>query len=283
MKILCVGDFEGKFPKKFESIIKKEKIDLVISDGDYVPFSLKKEFFKYVYANPLGIELWEVVGKNRYKEAMIRDQKKGEEVLKKLNKLPVPVFSVFGNNEYPLVDDVADFKESHWKWEREHSRAFPKLLKKYKNITRIDYKFVKFKGYVFIGARGHSFPGRVKSKAYKRHRKKLDDLFKKFSKENRQEKVIFVSHNVPYKTKLDKVSAKDSHELAKGKHFGSKLIRRIIDRYQPVVHIAGHIDEGMGKQKLGKTLAVNCGPVHEGKGAIIEISEKGKINVGFIK
>ena len=38
MKILAVGDFNGKFPKKYEDIIKREKIDVVISDGDYPPF-----------------------------------------------------------------------------------------------------------------------------------------------------------------------------------------------------------------------------------------------------
>jgi len=157
-----------------------------------------------------------------------------------------------------------------------------KSIKKYRNIKRFDYSYAKFREYVFIGARGHSFPGLVKSKAYKKHRQKLEKLFKKFRKENKERKVIFVSHNVPYNTKLDKVTAKDAHKKAKGKHFGSKLVRRIIDKYQPVLYLGGHIDEGRGKQKIKRTLAVNSGPVHDGKGSIIEISDKGKVKVKFI-
>lgn len=286
MKILAVGDFEGKFPKKFEDIIKKEKIDIVLANGDYCTFSLRKEFFEHVYANPFAPELWEIVGKKKYKEKVIYDHKKGEDVLKKLNKLPIPVLTVFGNNDYPLPDDVSDYKpnkENYWKWDWERIFFFAKLLKKYKNIGRIDYRYAKFKGFVFIGARGHSFPGHVKSKSYKKHRKKLDDLFNKFKKENKQRKVVFLSHNVPYQTKLDMITSKGADERARGKHYGSKLFRRIIDKYQPVVSVAGHVDEGMGKQKIGKTMAVNCGPAHDGKGAIIDIEDKGKVKVKFIK
>jgi Icc-related predicted phosphoesterase len=287
MKILAIGDFNGVFPRKYAKIIKKEKIDLVVVDGDYPPFSLKKEFFKYVYRLK-DIELWEFVGKKKYKEAVIRDHKKGEEVMKKLNKISVPVFSSLGNHDHSIPDDVSDVKKpkgkKFWKWEWDRHTYLARVMKKYKNITKIDYSYAKFKGFVFIGARGHSYPGRVKSKAYKRHRKILEKLFKKFSKENKKRKVIFVTHVSPYNTKLDLITAKDAHRLAKGKHYGSKLFRRIIDKYQPVLSISGHFDESRGKQKIRRTLAVNAGPVHKGEGAIITLPEKkGKIKVKFIK
>ena len=282
MKILAIGDFHGRFPKKYENLIKKEKIDLVVSNGDYPPFSLVEEFFKYVYKNPFDVNLWDFIGKKRYKETVIRDHKKGEEVLKKLNKLPVPVFTVFGNHDHPHSDVMDILKPKDvWEWDWERQTFFARVLKKYKNIKRIDYRYAEFKGYIFIGARGSSFPGRVKSKAFKRHRKKLDKLFRKFSKENKQRKVIFVSHNVPYETKLDKVTAKDSHELARGRHYGSKLVRRIIDKYKPVFYMGGHIEEGYGKQKIGRTLMINTGSIHHGQGAIIDIN-KGKVKVKFI-
>ena len=283
MKILAVGDFNGKFPKKYENIIKREKIDVVISDGDYPPFSIKKLFFKHVYGKE-NVDLWEVIGKKKYKTMRVKDLKAGENVFKKLNKLSIPVFTVLGNHDYPS-NDIWDYKrkKSEWKFAEYEEFYLSNALKKYKNITRFDYKFIKFKGFVFIGARGHSISGRVKSKAYKKHRKKLEKLFKKFNKINKEGKVIFVSHNVPYNTKLDKVTAKYAHNLIKNRHVGSKMFRRIIDKFQPVLHIAGHVDEGMGKQKLGRTLAVNCGAIHDGHGAIIEITEKGKVNVKFLK
>jgi len=282
MKILAIGDFHGKFPKKYENIIKKEKIDLVLSNGDYSPFSLEKYFFKYIYSSIFWINLWEIIGKKKYKEIITRDHKKGEEVLKKLNELSIPVFTVLGNHDHPS-SDVVDIRKPKdaWGWEWKSWNFFSKALKKYKNIKRIDYKYAKFGDYIFIGARGSSFPGHVKSKAFKRHREKLNNLFKKFTKENKQGKVIFLSHNVPYNTKLDRITSEDAEELAKGEHYGSALVKDVIKKFHPILHIGGHISESMGKQKLGRTLVVNVGAVHDGNGAIIVI-DGGKVKAKFI-
>jgi Icc-related predicted phosphoesterase len=284
MKILAIGDFDGKFPKKYLDIIKKEKIDLVVSDGDYPPFTLKKEFFEFVYANPFPVELWDVVGKKRYKEAVKKDHLEGESVMKKLNLLPIPVLSVLGNHDYQIPDDCSDIsRSSDWDWSVQEMKFLSNAMKKYKHIKRIDYSYAKVGGFVFIGARGSSFPGQVKSKGYKKHKAKLDKLFKTFSKENKQGKVIFVSHNSPHNTKLDLITSKEAHSDAKGRHFGSKMFRRVLDKHQPILSISGHIDEAWGKQNLGRTLAVNCGAVHDGRGAVIDVKESGKIKVRFIK
>ena len=283
MKILAVGDFDGKFPKKYLDIIKKEKIDVVVSDGDYPPFTLKEEFFAFVYGNPF-LDLEDVVGKKKFKEITIKDDLEGESVMKKLNSLSIPVLSVLGNHDYHLPDDCTDFKlEENSKFKQERLTHLAKVIEKYKNIQRIDYSYAKIGEFIFIGARGHSFPGDVKSKAYKKHRNILEKLFKKFEKENKQGKVIFVSHNSPYNTKLDLISAKEAHADVKGKHYGSKMFRRILDKYQPIISISGHIDESWGKQKLGKTLAVNCGAVHDGRGAVINIGDNWKVDVKFIQ
>ena len=60
------------------------------------------------------------------------------------------------------------------------------------------------------------------------------------------------------------------------RHFGSKLARRIINLYQPILSFGGHIHESCGKDKIGRTTLINPGAAHEGKGAIIDIDE-GKI------
>jgi Icc-related predicted phosphoesterase len=287
MKILAIGDFHGKFPNKFEQVIKKEKIDLVVSVGDYAPFHYRKLWFKYCYGNK--VSLWEIIGKEKYKKLIEKDQDIGESVLKKFDKLPVRVFTVLGNIDYPIANDVMDEKipsgKKYFDVEWNQHSMFIKRLSKYKNIRRIDYTFAKFGDYVFIGMRGHSFPGRVKSKAFKKHRKILDNLFKKFAKENKQHRVIFVSHTPPKNTKLDKISMKAAKEV-RGKHFGSKLTRRVIERHQPVLNLCGHTHEAFGVDKIGKTVCVNTGAVHEGKGAIIEFNDANKdkqIKVKFIK
>ncbi len=280
MKILVVGDFHGTFPKKFYKIIKKENIDLVVSNGDYPPFHYRKLWFKHCYGK--DVELEEVIGKKKYDKLIKEDLRRAEIAIKKLNKLPVPIFTVLGNIDYPVADDVTDVEKiigakgmQFYKKE-----TILGILKKYKNIKRFDYSYIKFKNYIFIGMRGHSAPGKPGSNAFRKHKKILDNLFARFRKENKKGKVIFVSHNVPYNTKLDKIGMK-AHKLVRGKHFGSKLTRRIIDQYHPILAVGGHIHERVGKQKLGKTLVVNPGSAHEGKGAIAEIDGK-RIKVRFI-
>src|SRR3989344_1038750 len=104
IRILAIGDFHGKFNlEKFEKLIKKEKIDFVISVGDYPPFHYRKLWFKHCYGT--DVELWEIIGKKKYNELVTKDLNYGESVLKKLDKLSVPVFSVLGNIDWPDADD----------------------------------------------------------------------------------------------------------------------------------------------------------------------------------
>lgn len=281
MKILCIGDFHGKFPAKLKKEAKK--VDLVVSLGDFPTFTLNKLFLKHCYKN-FEVELWDIIGKKKLKESALKDIRNGEYVIKELNKLPKPVVSVLGNYDY-FCDDSADDKKSRtqkiWGLVGRDKSHMKKLVQKSKNIYYLDYRVFKFGGFVFIGARGHSFPGYVKSKAYKKYKKILDDLFKKY----KNEKIIFVTHNSPHQTKLDKITSKEAPKIAQGKHYGSKMFKRIITKWQPFLNLSGHFHENQGKDKIGKTLLVNPGPAFEGKGAIIDIDDKNKekIKVRFIK
>ncbi len=42
-------------------------------------------------------------------------------------------------------------------------------------------------------------------------------------------------------------------------HVGSTAVRTIIERYQPLVAVHGHIHESSGKDKIGKTECFNPG------------------------
>lgn len=286
MRILALSDFHGKFSSKIRKIIKKKKIDLVVSIGDYPPFSIKKDFFKYVFGKE-DVNLWDFIGKKEYKRKVIHDLKKAEEVIKKLNALPVPVISILGNHDWHRADDINDLKKPKskgWKWEWDSIDHIKKFILKFKNITLVNYSYTKFGDFIFIGGRGHSNPGRVKSKAFKKHKKILEKLFIKFKKENKERKVILLYHNSPYNTKLDKITDKKAHKLVKNKHYGSKMTRRLIDKYHPVLSLSGHIEESRGQQKLGRTLAVNIGSVYEGHGVIIDLTKKReKIEVKFLR
>ena len=108
MKILAVGDFHGTFPKKFYKIIDKEKIDLAVSNGDYPPFHYRKLWFKHCYGK--NVELWEIIGKKKHKRLIMKEVKITDSLLKTLNKLSIPVFTVLGNIDYP-PNDVTDIYE----------------------------------------------------------------------------------------------------------------------------------------------------------------------------
>lgn len=58
---------------------------------------------------------------------------------------------------------------------------------------------------------------------------------------------------------------------------GSVAIRTAVEKYQPLVHLCGHIHESKGATKIGKTLVINPGSEYgEGilRGAIVNIANK---------
>jgi len=119
MKILAIGDFHGKFPQELKKIAKSKEIDLIISVGDYPPWELKKEFFKHCYKTKK--DLWDVVGKTKYKKSFLKDQKVGEEILKFLNSLNKPILAVPGNYDHIRINDQypKSFFNEKWTWAKQ--------------------------------------------------------------------------------------------------------------------------------------------------------------------
>ncbi|GAG26829.1 unnamed protein product, partial [marine sediment metagenome] len=132
------------------------------------------------------------------------------------------------------------------------------------------------------GTYGSTNKGNPRDRTYKKNKRRMEKIFDKFRKENKERKVIFVGHNVPYNTKLDKAGMK-AHPKIRGKHLGSKMISTLIRKYRPLLYIGGHMHESLGKDRIGKTILINSGAAHEGKAAIIEL-DKGKVKkIKFIK
>lgn len=77
---------------------------------------------------------------------------------------------------------------------------------------------------------------------------------------------ILMTHQPPLNSAADQVSPNI--------HVGSQAIRRIIDLYQPLLSVCGHIHESKGKEQIGKTWVVNPGPMRSGNYAIIEMSDQ---------
>ncbi len=93
---------------------------------------------------------------------------------------------------------------------------------------------------------------------------------------------IFNFHVPPYGFALDLAPelTKDLIQAADRKiHVGSHAVAKMIEKYQPLIGLHGHIHESRGAQKIKRTLIINPGSEYsEGilKGAMI-VLEKGKV------
>jgi hypothetical protein len=101
-----------------------------------------------------------------------------------------------------------------------------------------------------------------------------------------RKRAIFNFHAPPYGSNLDNAPKLDAElkYVSGGQALipvGSKAIRDAILEYGPVLSLHGHIHEGRGAVKLGRTLAVNPGSVYEDgvlQAAIVDLdSKKGEV------
>lgn len=92
---------------------------------------------------------------------------------------------------------------------------------------------------------------------------------------------IFNIHVPPFKSGLDEAPEldKDLRPVLAGNSMtpvGSKALRAAIEKTQPLVSLHGHIHEGRGSTRIGKTLCINPGSMYEQGtllGAIVKLGK----------
>ena len=103
---------------------------------------------------------------------------------------------------------------------------------------------------------------------------------------------VFNLHVPPYDTNLDVAPELDDNltpKLSLSGGFkmipvGSKAVRAIIEKYQPLVGLHGHIHESRSAQKIGRTMCINPGSEYgEGvlRGVIVDLSKQKLENYVF--
>ena len=110
-------------------------------------------------------------------------------------------------------------------------------------------------------------------------RERIDGLVKDVPDRRR---AIFNFHAPPFGSNLDNAPkiGEDMRYVSGGQALipvGSKAIRDAILEYGPALSLHGHIHEGRGAVKLGRTLAVNPGSTYEDgvlQAAIVDLDEK---------
>ena len=259
MRNLILGDLHGSVPE-----IHLRGFDAIIATGDFCPadktrkyaFRLIKERMK----NPESKKNWYDISGKRKARALVKEyMERGRNVLEHLNSIGVPVYVIPGN---------ADFMPRNYEWKYLKQNHFKELKKGLKNVLDVDHKLVDIGDYQIIGYGVSSGPEKpqykedlesmrkedIKKKEakYKIESHKLSFLFKKATKP-----VIFLSHNVPFNTPIDKITNKKSPRY--GYHYGSLIAREMIEKYKPLVCIGGHMHEHFDKCKIGKTICINAG------------------------
>ncbi len=125
-------------------------------------------------------------------------------------------------------------------------------------------------------------PREMDEKKFEKH---LESII---SKLHNPSKAIFNFHCPPYGTNLD-LAPKLTKDLkpvsiagtVQYEHVGSKAVRKVIERYQPVIGLHGHIHESGGVDRIGRTVVVNPGSEYsEGvlRGFIIEVDGERLVN-----
>ncbi len=290
VKLFVIGDFHGKISNSLFVKIKKEKPDFILSPGDFCGNeNLSKIFFKYIYGKHEG-EISNKIGKE-YKRLDKLSFKSGVEVIKKLKQLKIPIYAVHGNwDPTPYPYDLGGIK-------KESKKESLKPLKD--KIFRLsDFSVINEEDFVLVCGGSSTSAGIISVKGLKEELKACLDyhevgetllqfirakkefirrkiiykkLFSRAKKVAQGRPIIFLTHNCPYKTKLDIVGGKNSPKSAKGKHVGSYLERKMIERFQPNIVLCGHIHESYGTDKIKKSVICNIGSSLDGRFKILEI------------
>jgi Icc-related predicted phosphoesterase len=259
MKILAVGDPHGDIKK-----IKKipiNGIDLVLITGDLGKADFARKFsfenFRRKKEGLPELKFTKVETKNVYKE--IHDSTM--DVLKYFSK-NIQTYSILGNVGNDMIKDSEVKKD-----EDEFGVKLPYLRKSIsrldnfyviknvvRNINGVRVGFLEY--FVDINWIQNFKPSNYTKRLLKARK---DSTRAKNILKNFKNLDILICHQPPYGY-LDKVSSKyGAPKDWIGKHAGSKVILDYIKQYKPKYVFCGHIHEGEGKAKIGKTEVYNLG------------------------
>jgi len=158
-------------------------------------------------------------------------------LLQRFAILKIPLFIIPGNHE--TEDEI-----------KVYSKGLP-------FVHNIHLRSEVFHSVCILGCGGGGFT--AQHAEFELSERKFAASIKKLKIKDHRYKVILVTHQPPYKTKLDYIC---------GEYVGSTSIRKFIEKHQPDVCITGHIHPAEGlEDKIGHTRVINPGPT----GKIIEI------------
>ena len=264
MKIFACGDFHGTVPKKFKKIARS--CDFVLCIGDLANRDKERSlYFKHWKAIGQGHDVLEFVSKEYFRKLLIKTIRSSAPVVRAIDRWGVPVVMIHGNGDFT----------------KERMKSYFRNLKIPKNLLRFEQLMKKARNINYFPDSVVDFDDKYQILTFSCPKGDMPDeaeiwmLKQLFKQRIKNKKIIFLTHEPPYGTKLDLTT----YGPAKGKHIGSKAVMWAIKKYKPALNISGHVHETQGISRIGKTVCVNAGYGRKGQAAVIELEKKIKIKL----
>lgn len=255
MRILAIGDPHGSLDKIRKIPLKG--IDLILLTGDLGSADLmRKMAFKNIERKKQGLDEIDYSPAQK-KRAFMEAYTSSMRVVRYLARF-VPVYTIYGNVESSNSETKRLSKKLKLK--------LPLLtddLNLIRNVKVINNRLANFNGIRIGGLEYFIDTNWIQEFKPSDFRKKMKKAKKATNKARRVlrnfgELDILVCHQPPYGF-LDKVTFKGAPKHWQGKHAGSKTILDYIKRHQSQYVFCGHIHEGEGKTRVGRTEVYNLG------------------------
>jgi Icc-related predicted phosphoesterase len=147
------------------------------------------------------------------------------EILSKFDKVGISLLVIPGNHE--------------------EGENMKKICNKFKNIIYLHRGVFEIGNYAFFGYGGGGFS---------QEDEEFDKVAKVVEKKIKGKKIVFITHQPPYSTKLD--------YLEYFEHVGNKSYRRFIKKNKPILGLSGHLHENFGEMdSIGESILINPGPL----------------------
>ena len=255
MRIVAIGDPHGDVIKLREIPLKNT--DLILLTGDLGKADLARKFtFMNVERRQKGLA--EIKETPQFdKRCYMQVYNSSMDVLKYLSRF-APVYTIFGN--------VESTDEEVRKREKKIGLNLPYFvsgINRIKNVEIINNRIRNFNG-VKIGGLEY-FVDDIWIRTFKPNG--YEEKLKRANKQTEKAKRILnwfgkldilVCHQPPYRV-LDEVTNKAAPKHWQGLHAGSKVVLDYIKKTNPKYVFCGHIHEGEGTARIGKTEVYNLG------------------------
>jgi len=157
--------------------------------------------------------------------------------------------TIFADNLEYIMEKIAKFKLPTLVIPGNHEEGTPlaEVCKQHENLIYLHKRTFLINDILFIGHGGGGFS--FTSPDFEKWISKIKEKIKQHNK------IILITHQPPYKTRLDEIY---------GQHVGSKTYRKFIQQYTERIklNICGHLHECQRKHdKIGKTRVLNPGPL----------------------